>query len=225
MGWMFNQSALAERRTTYAVDLPGHGGSEKRVGDGTVSYLAQSLLAFMDKVRIEKAHLAGHSLGGAVIAALALGNPGRVASLCLIAPAGLGAEINTEFIDGFIKQKRLRKLRSVLEDLVANPGLITDEMVEEVNKYKRLEGVAEALASLRDGAFQGGRQQYRFEERLGEISSPTLVIWGREDKILPVAHAEAVPDGIGKLILDDIGHMPQMESASAVNEAILSFIR
>ncbi|MDE0529926.1 MAG: acetoin dehydrogenase dihydrolipoyllysine-residue acetyltransferase subunit [Albidovulum sp.] len=225
MGWSFNQSELAEFRPAYAIDLPGHGGSEKNVGDGTVSYLARSLSAFLDAVGIRRAHLVGHSLGGAVSAALELESPGTAESISLIAPAGLGEDINIDFIDGFISQRRMRKLRAVLEMLVADSSLITDTMVEDVNKFKRLEGSAEALAALRNGAFSECRQQFRFEERLGAISAPVQVIWGRQDRILPVAHAESLPDGIRRLVLEDVGHMPHMESAGEVNDAILSFVR
>ena len=225
MGWMFNQSALAEEFTTYAIDLPGHGGSEKNVGDGTVSFLAESLAAFTEAVGIDRAHLVGHSLGGAAVAALALLRPGIAASLTLIAPAGFGEEINIEFIDGFIKQKRMRKLRSVLETLVADPALITDDMVEDVNKFKRLEGASEALEALRNGAFADGVQQYLFNRKLGEFDAPMQIIWGRSDKILPVAHGESLAGGAKAIILDEVGHMPHMEKSGEVNEAILSFIR
>ena len=63
---MFNQAALAEDRPVYAIDLPGHGGSSKDVGDGSRATLAAAVLDFMDAVGIASAHLVGHSLGGAI---------------------------------------------------------------------------------------------------------------------------------------------------------------
>ncbi|HEX6014911.1 MAG TPA: alpha/beta fold hydrolase, partial [Geminicoccaceae bacterium] len=79
--WLFNQPALAEKRTTYALDLPGHGGSTKEVGAGDVGTMAAAVADFLAALGIEKAHLVGHSLGGAVSLDLALSHPERVASV------------------------------------------------------------------------------------------------------------------------------------------------
>lgn len=225
LSWLFNQEALAEGHTTYALDLPGHGGSEKDVGSGTLEVMVQAVLDFMAAKGIEKAHLVGHSMGGAVALALAKDHAGKVASATLLAPAGLGAEINMEFINGYIEQKRAKKLRGVLEALVADPGMITNDMVEEVLKYKRLDGAQEALGKMRDGLFAGGSQAATFSSGdLAGVSVPLLAIWGEEDRILPVAHAAALPDQVKVVRLPATGHLPHMEKAGEVNEAILAFI-
>ena len=157
--WMFNQGDLSEGRTTYAIDLPGHGGSSKEVGAGDLGVFTSAVLAFMDAKSIDKAHLVGHSMGGATALSLAVDAGDRVASATLIAPAGLGSEINMDYINGFIEQKRAKKLRGVLEMLVADPGAITSEMVEEVIKFKRVDGVGPALEKLRDGLMPGEQAQ------------------------------------------------------------------
>ena len=154
--WMFNQEALSENHKTYALDLPGHGGSTKEVNGGTLEELALAAAGFLEAKGIAQAHLVGHSMGGATALYLALNHPDRVASATLIAPGGLGSEINMDYINGFLEQKRARKLRAVMELLVADPGAITNEMVEEVIKFKRLDGVGPALEALRDGLFPGG---------------------------------------------------------------------
>ncbi len=220
LGWMFNQGALAETHTTYAIDLPGHGGSTKDVGDGTVSSLADAVADFLEAAGIERAHLVGHSMGGAVALSLALNRPERVASATLLAPAGLGPEINMVFIEGFITQSRARKLRGVLELLVADPGLITGEMIEEVVRFKRLDGAAAALGRLRDGLFPGGRQQPFTAEDLAALQVPVQAIWGEKDQILPASHAEALPGSVRVVRLADVGHLPHMEQSGAVNDAI-----
>ena len=89
--WMFNQPMLAAGRTAYALDLPGHGQSAKDVGGGTVDALTLSVIAWMEAVEVDRAHLVGHSMGGAVALNLALNEPHRVASLTLVAPAGAGS--------------------------------------------------------------------------------------------------------------------------------------
>ncbi len=81
--WQFNQEALAAGRPTYAIDLPGHGGSSKELGAGHVHVgaLAGAVVDFMDAKGIAKAHLVGHSLGGAIALDLALNHSDRVASV------------------------------------------------------------------------------------------------------------------------------------------------
>ena len=88
--WLFVQQPLAEDRAVHALDLPGHGASDKDVGDGSLATLADTVVGFLDALGIERAHLVGHSLGGAVVAAVAKAAPGKVASLTLLAPAGYG---------------------------------------------------------------------------------------------------------------------------------------
>ena len=218
--WMFNQEPLSESHTTYALDLPGHGGSTKAVGDGSLNVFTDAVLAFMDAQKIEKGHLVGHSMGGATALAIAANTSERVASATLIAPAGLGSEINMDYINGFIEQKRAKKLRAVLELLVADPNAITSEMVDEVIKFKRLDGVGPALETLRDGLMPGGTQGTSLKDALSALTAPVQVIWGREDKILPASHAESLPDGITVTLYDGTGHMPHMEKAAEVNELI-----
>ncbi|MGI9484951.1 MAG: acetoin dehydrogenase dihydrolipoyllysine-residue acetyltransferase subunit [Geminicoccaceae bacterium] len=218
--WMFNQGDLSENSTTYALDLPGHGGSTKAVGAGDLGVLTQAVIAFMDTKNIKKAHLVGHSMGGATALALAVDAGDRVASLTLLAPAGLGSEINMDYINGFIEQKRAKKLRSVLEMLVADPGAITSEMVDEVIKFKRVDGVGPALEKLRDGLMPGGSQGVDLRSYLSTLAAPAQVIWGKEDQILPAAHADGLPDGVAVTLYEKTGHMPHMEKASEVNTLI-----
>lgn len=219
--WMFNQPALAERRTTYALDLPGHGGSTKTVGKGSVGSLTGAVCAFLDEVGIGRAHLVGHSLGGAVALDMALDHGERVASATLIAPGGLGPDINLEYIDGFIATSRAKKLRAVLEMLVADPALISGDMVEEVLRYKRLDGVDAALNTIAAACFAGGRQALVLAGKLDAITAPLLVIWGREDRILPAAHAQGLPAHVRVTVLEGIGHLAHMEKAADVNALLL----
>ena len=218
--WMFNQGELSADRTTYALDLPGHGGSTKDVGAGDLGVFTEAVHAFIHALDIEKAHLVGHSMGGATALAFAAEKPNRVASATLIAPAGLGSEINMDYINGFIEQKRAKKLRAVLEMLVADPGSITSEMVDEVIKFKRVDGVGPALEKLRDGLMPGGVQGSDLRSSLTALAVPVQVIWGKQDQILPAAHADGLPDAVAVTLYETTGHMPHMEKAAEVNELI-----
>jgi len=219
--WMFNQEAVAEARTTYAIDLPGHGGSTKEMDGGAdVPSLSAAVAGFLDAVGVDKAHLVGHSLGGAVGLNLALSEPGRVASVTLVCPAGLGPDINMDYIEGFIREKRGKKLKPVLEMLVADPGIVTRDMVEDVLKYKRMDGVDAALTALSSANFPDGRQGLDLSGKLGDVAVPVQVIWGKQDQVVPARHAEAVPSSVKVTIFDDAGHLAHMEKSAETNALI-----
>jgi pyruvate dehydrogenase E2 component (dihydrolipoamide acetyltransferase) len=221
--WVFNQEALAEApRTVYALDLPGHGQSSKDVGEGDLRSFVNAVAGFMDEMGIDKAHLVGHSMGGAIAGSLALAHPDRVASLVLIASAGLGDEINAEYIEGFIAANRRREMKNALSLLFANPDLVTRDLVNDELRFKRMDGVDEALRATADKMFPEGRQAEVPD--LSGLDVPILAIWGRHDQICPAAHSENLPDGARVEILDDTGHMPQMEAAGRVNRLIGEFL-
>ncbi len=222
--WMFTQPALADGRRTIALDLPGHGGSVKEVGPGDGESLADAVAGMLTALGIERVHLVGHSMGGAVAALTALRRPERAASLTLIASAGLGPEINGPFIDAFIRAGRRREAVEALNLLVCDPSLVSRAMVEEVLRYKRLDGVAAALATIAAAWFADGRQTLDLGERIATLPVPVQVIWGREDRIIPVSHAEALAARLPVHILDRAGHLPHMEKAGEVNRLIRQFV-
>lgn len=222
--WMFNTEPLAADRAVFALDLPGHGGSVKQVGDGEVDTLVGAVREFLDSQGIERAHLAGHSMGGLVAAELALSDPERALSLTLIAPVGLGEEINREYIEGFVSATGRRELKPVLQLLFADPSLVNRQMVDDVMKYKRLDGVQDALRALADRLFLDGRHARVLASTLEGASIPLLVIWGEDDAIVPAAHAEATPGGAERHVLPGVGHSPHMEAAGDVNRLLEGFL-
>ena len=235
--WMFNQPGLAESRRAVAIDLPGHGGSVKEVGTGDAAGFAAAVADALASLGIEKAHLVGHSMGGAIAVHVASHQPDRVASLTLIAPAGLGAEINSAFIDGFVRAQRRRELQEVLTLLVHDPALVSRQMVEDVLRYKRLDGMQAALETIARAWFPGDCQAIDIRGELAELPMPVQIVWGRDDRIIPVAQAEdlmarcAIGGGqlsrldlAGVHILDGAGHLPHMEKAGEVNRLIAGFI-
>ncbi len=221
--WLFNHEELAQDRAVFALDLPGHGGSWKQVGNGTLREFAKVLAQFMDSVGLPEAHLVGHSMGGAVTLEFAFAYPGRAASLVLIASAGLGSEIDGEYITGFVRAGRRKEIQPQLEKLFANSKLAGRPIVEEVLRYKRLDGVETALQTIASQLCPAGKQELVFRDRLSQLSIPILVIWGSEDRILPVTQAEGLPTNVMVEILSGAGHMVQMEAATKVNRLIRSF--
>ena len=156
-------------------------------------------------------------MGGAIAAQMALAAPQRVASLVLIASAGLGAEINAGYIEGFVAAATRRELKPVVEQLFADPALVSRQMLDDLLKYKRLDGVSQALTQLGGVLFGGGRQAAQPVPQLAGSGLPMQVVWGREDRIIPAAHAANAPAGATVQVLDGAGHMVMMEKAGEVN--------
>jgi pyruvate dehydrogenase E2 component (dihydrolipoamide acetyltransferase) len=222
--WMFTQPALAEGRCAIAPDLPGHGGSVKDVGAGDADALADAVGGALAALDVARAHLVGHSMGGAIAARVAARWPERVASLTLIASAGLGAEINAAFVDSFVRMARRRDATEVLNLLVHDPALVSRSMIEDVLRYKRIDGVNASLEAIARAWFAGGKQTFDVRGDIAALSVPVQIIWGRDDRIIPVAQAEELASSLPVHILDAAGHLPHMEKSAEVNRLIRRFI-
>jgi len=223
--WLFNLGDLSAKATVYALDLPGHGQSSKEVGDGSLETLAQCVVDFMDELDITKAHLVGHSMGGAIAQQIAIDHPDRVASLGLICSAGLGDEINQDYIDGFTHANSRREVKPHLQKLFADESLVTRQIIDDILKYKRLDGVEQALQTIGTAHFAGGKQQSVSADQTATLNIPVLAISGEADQIIPAAHTENAPQSIETKVIDGAGHMVQMEAAGEVNKMLIELIQ
>ena len=213
--WLFNIDVLAESRPVYALDLPGHGGSSKVGGD--LAMLAESVAGVLRALGLARVHLCGHSLGGAVALKLALDEPSRIQSLSLIAPAGLGDEINSDYLAGFLRADRHRTLGPVVELLFHDKSLVTRTLVESLLRSKRMDGAGAALIAIAAAQFPGGRQATNLRSRLPELSMPVLIVAGLNDEIIPVDHSARLPSRFRVEMIPECGHMPHIEAARQVN--------
>jgi len=219
--WLFLQEPLAARHRVYALDLPGHGTSSKDVGDGSVDTLADAVLGVLDAIGAERAHLVGHSLGGAVALAATARDPRRVSSLTLIAPSGFGTEVNAGYLRGFADAQTRRELKPVVGDLFADDSLVTRQLIDDLLAYKRLDGVDAALRTLLGTLLDGDTQRAGSAAAVAAIGGavPVTVVWGSADRVIPSGQAESVT-GAARHVLDGAGHMPHMERPAEVQAAI-----
>lgn len=217
--WLFNIDALADAAPVYALDLPGHGQSVKAIANPGLDTMVAALIGLMDHIGVDRAHLVGHSMGGLVSGKTAIEHPARVASVTLICSAGLGAEINSSYIDGFVAAPGRKELKPVLGDLFFDQNLVSRSMIEDLLKYKRLDGVQAFLEGLKANLFVNGKQSVGIAAALAASKVPCQIIWGASDAVIPATHAGAVA-GAKTTVIDGAGHMVMMEQAARVNDLI-----
>jgi pyruvate dehydrogenase E2 component (dihydrolipoamide acetyltransferase) len=221
--WLFNHEALAQERAVYVLELPAHGASSTLPEFTDLRDFAEIVAAFLDFAGLKRVHLVGHSMGGAIATHFAVAHPDRVISLALIASAGLGPEIDGSYIEGFISAARRRDLRPVLEKLFADPSAVTNQLIDDVLKYKRLDGVTANLRAIADKIHSHGTQGEVLRELVAGMTAPVMVLFGSQDRIIPPEHADNFPSHITTHVLPGAGHLVQMEAAATVNRLVESF--
>ncbi|KAA8384431.1 acetoin dehydrogenase dihydrolipoyllysine-residue acetyltransferase subunit [Acetobacter sp. DmW_136] len=223
--WLLTQDALAADRRVIAFDLPGHGASSKNVGTGTLAFLAGVVSDLLQTLKIEKAHVVGHSLGGGIALTLLRDHPEQVASLNLLAPVGLGKDVNADFISAFVDSESSRDMKAVLQMLVYNKALVGRKMVDAVLRARRLDGARDALHVIAKACFPNGHQADDLRSVLAGAETPTQIFWGKEDEILSASNASGLPDIIPVTVFEETGHLPQLERATDMNKAIAVFVK
>ncbi len=222
--WLFNQPVLANARPVHALDLPAHGASSVPSEKLSLEAMAMTVAATLDNIGVERAHLIGHSLGAVVALLLARDLPRRVASVSLVCPAGLGPEIDINYIQEFLNAERRPQMKQALSALFANPAQIRREMVEDVLRFMRNDGVPTALRGLAADAFPGGEQRLVLRDLIASTVIPIQVIWGEADRIVPKAQSRGLPSNVSVHIVGDAGHMAHLEQAGRINQLLAEFM-
>ncbi|HTZ38572.1 MAG TPA: alpha/beta fold hydrolase, partial [Syntrophales bacterium] len=199
--WSANIDALAASHRVYVPDLPGFGRTEMPPWmDFSPAAYSRFVRDFMTAQGIGQAMLVGHSLGGGVALRIILEDPGRVERMILVSSAGLGRNISLPlriaslpFFDRVFFKPPLQVFTFFLHRLVYDSKRITPEfarlyyeMFFQPGSMRAFTGILRAIVTLR-GARPGVLKPIR--DGLGTIASPVLILWGRQDRILPVVQA------------------------------------
>ena len=223
-GWRPLVGRLPDAYSALALDLPGHGASPF-AGEATLAALTAAAAATLAEEGVAAAHLVGHSLGGAVAAALTAAPGFRALSLALISPAGLGPEVNGAFIAGFLRARSEASLSPWMRELVADPAALGSALVNATLRQRAAGGLVEAQARLADAFFPDGAQSIDIRPWLAEIAIPAKVIVGVEDRILPARQAEGLNGLIALHRLARVGHMPHLEARAEVARLLTELVR
>lgn len=234
--WYGNVEPLAQRFTVYVPDLAGHGASGKPQWRYTLPEGVAFVSGFLDALALPKASLLGNSLGGLLSLAMAVEAPQRVQGLVLEDTAGLGKEVawflrlmSLRGMGEVLARPTKAGLRRLLHLIFYDPRIASEELVEALHKERARPGnSASLLRILRQGvSLRGVRPTARLTDRLAEVRAPTLLLWGRQDRIFPVFHAERavprLPKGHG-VVFDRCGHWPHIEVRDQFNRTVSRFL-
>src|SRR6266436_1864547 len=222
--WESVMPAVAAKHRVIALDQIGFGRSDKPLLDYRVATFVDFLDRFLDELKIDHASLVGNSLGGWIAADFALAHPERIDRLVLCDAAGyaaLGKNMNA---------RTLSALRLASREDIRYLGPLTfhnKRFYEDVDlafKQRVTAGDNYTVNQLLDSMIRG---EDVLDGRLGAIHKPTLIVWGREDKLIPLNFAERFHKEItgSRLeVIDDCGHMPHVECADKFNHALLKFL-
>ncbi|PPC76400.1 acetoin dehydrogenase dihydrolipoyllysine-residue acetyltransferase subunit [Pokkaliibacter plantistimulans] len=206
-----------------AIDLPAHGASGQKAAPHFFA-VVQQVAETLRQLNIHHCHLLGHSLGGAVALALASGSDGfglQVQSLTLLAPAGLGADIHGGFVAAMLNNSREESLRPWLGLLLANADYLDAAFIRAVSQPLADPEIRMRRQQWVEHCVSENTQLLDLRPALRGLTMPTRVIWGLQDRIIPVRHADTLPGTVALHRFSDCGHLPQLEARDGVVELLL----
>ena len=198
-----------------AVDLPAHGGSPRYVPE-SIDAIAASVEATLVAHGVEACILVGHSMGGAVAAVTAARGFIDVRSLVLISSAGLGPQINGAFLNGLVGAKSEASIVPWLKELFADETLLSRAFINATVAQAQDVELRAAQAGLAAQLCADSTQTFEIRSSLGNLNIPVRLIFGAQDRIIPVAHAHGLSGAVGVHVFQNCGHMPQLEQRDAV---------
>jgi pimeloyl-ACP methyl ester carboxylesterase len=227
--WEQTVPALAARYHVFAPDQIGFGQSDKPLLDYRISTLVDFLDEFCNKLGIGKASLVGNSLGGWAAMAFTLAHPDKVARLVLVDSAGysnarLGGPALTRDALLVLTAPTLDATERLMRLIFYHQEMITPAFVRLAFASKLQKNDGYTVDRFIDSIV---RREDVVDGKLGAIKAPALIVWGREDKLTPLASGKALGEDISgskTVILDECGHVPQIECPAPFNKALLDFL-
>jgi pimeloyl-ACP methyl ester carboxylesterase len=236
--WEKQIEALSQFFRVYALDVIGHGFSDRPKIPYTPEAYVHFLKDFMDGVCIERATLIGNSMGGGMAWAMAVSYPERVDRLILIdcVPPDILRQVRNDSFRTLVAIKDIpllpylviagrsrSSIRLILLECVSDNKLITSEVLNRQYQLSKIKGTTWVLYST----FKHAEEALTLKDRFPLIQHPTLFIWGEKDLIFPPSVGETLHKtltGSQLRVIEKSGHIPMWETPDEVNQAILSFL-
>jgi pimeloyl-ACP methyl ester carboxylesterase len=238
--WEYQQHALSQHFRILTLDLPGAGLSDKPEINYSPDQMLDFFVGFMDAVKTPQATLVGNSMGAGLAIGMALTHPTRVAKLVLI--DGLPQHVMEKLTSPSVRRALETSapswlvslgnmlfgglmIESVLREIVHDQALLTPAVIERSNRNRQRPGLIRPIMAVRENL---PLWESKLAARLGEITHHTLVIWGEEDRVFPIAVGEEVHQtikGSQFIRIPKAGHIPQWEQPDVVNQELITFIR
>ncbi len=224
--WAPTISALATKYRVIVPDQVGFGKSDKPV----IAYRVGTLVDFLDglykELKIERASLVGNSLGGWTAAAFALAYPEKVDRVVLVDAGGvmLPQSADQTELRAALTGSTRESIRQLMSMIFYNKQYQSDVAVDMMFTRKMTRTDGYTIQQFIESIVRG---EDMLDNRLASIKQPTLIVWGREDRLTPLAMGEQFKKGIPNselVIFEKCGHMPQMEKATEFNAALLKFL-
>lgn len=237
-GWTYTMPALGRRYRVIAPDLIGFGRSDKPKAYYGLELLSSFLKAFMDRMGVARAHLIGLSLGGAVVVKTATRWPERVGRMVLVNSAGFGRQgsmglrlATVGWVGELLTHTTRTGAGAFLRNAVHDASLVTKAWMDCTYELARLPGAQAAyLTTLRSLADCRGLKASVLAELhrgMRALREPVMVVWGRQDKILPVSHTEIAAQLMPQArihVFERCGHLPPLEHPAAFNALVSEFL-
>lgn len=227
--WGPTVPVLAAKYHVLVPDQIGFGESDKPPINYRIQTLVDFLNAFYKKLGISKATLVGNSLGGWVAMDFALAYPDKVNRLVLVDSAGYsqkrsgGPPLTRELLMA-LNPATIAGTKQLMSVVFYNKAFASDAVAEAGFAQHLRKNDSPTINSFIDSIL---RAEDVVDGRLGGIQLPTLIVWGREDALVPLAAGKALGEDIAgsqTVVLDSCGHVPQVECAGAFNAALLKFL-
>jgi pimeloyl-ACP methyl ester carboxylesterase len=226
--WRPTIPGLAPHFRVLAPDMAGFGFSDKPSGVGNMARWVDQLIGFLDALSIERASVVGNSFGGGIGIRLAVDHPGRVDRLVLMGSVGISFPITEGLDQVWGYQPSFENMRRILDYFAYSRELVSDELAEVRYRAALAPGVQEAFSVL----FPAPRQRWveamaTPEDKIRAIPHETLIIHGREDKVIPLDNAYRLLDLIERSelhVFGRCGHWSQIEWAADFNALLVRFL-
>ncbi|MCZ8544584.1 alpha/beta fold hydrolase [Mesorhizobium qingshengii] len=218
--WREVISSLAPSARTLAYDLPGHGLSLDFPAAGPAKVAAKAILADLSARGLKRVHLVGHSMGGAVATLMALAEPGKVASLTLLAPGGFGPEINGPLLRRYAGAADKAEIQACLAAMSGPRSPPSERIVDVLCDMRKRSGQSPKLVEIAAAMTADDRQGVIPRDRLEGLNMPVMVVWGTDDTVLPFTQADGLPAHFHVHHVLEAGHMLIEEAPALVAEII-----